>query len=123
LQHRSAAAALVALTVAAAGCTPLATTEGRASKSTVGCIRAAIAGRDLGRLPDSEAHCVAAGLIARRCSVTESTLASVGKEIQDAIGSGDAEWRDLSADRRGVQCARTARGDEELAACCAGTEF
>ena len=69
-------------------------------------MRAAIAGRDLESLPDGEAHCFAAGLIARRCSVTESMLASVGKEIQDAIGAGDAEWRDLSADRRGVHCAR-----------------
>jgi hypothetical protein len=86
-------------------------------------MRAAIAGRDLESLPDSEAHCFAAGLIARRCSVTESMLASVGKEIQDAFGAGDAEWRDLSADRRGVRCARNTADEEELSACCVRTEF
>jgi hypothetical protein len=118
LQHRSALTALAGMTIAVAGCAPLATTEGRASKSSVGCMRAAIAGRDLERLPDSEAHCFAAGLIARRCSVTESMLASIGKEIQDVIGAGDAEWRDLSSDRRGVHCARTAQEEHELAECC-----
>jgi hypothetical protein len=86
-------------------------------------MRAAIVGRDLERLPDAEAHCLAAGLIARRCSLTESMLASVGKEIQDVIGAGDAEWRDLSSDRRGVHCAQNSRGEEELVACCARSEF
>ena len=45
-------------------------------------MRAALAGRDLESRPDGEAHCIAAGLIARRCSVTESLLASFGKEIR-----------------------------------------
>jgi len=86
-------------------------------------MRAASAGRDLESRPDGEAHCLAAGLIARRCSVTESMLASVGKEIQDAIGAGDAEWRDLSADRRGVHCASNTADEEELSACCVRAEF
>jgi hypothetical protein len=118
VRHRSALAAFAAISVIVAGCAPLAATEGRASKSTVGCMRAAIAGRDLESLPDAEAHCFAAGLIARRCSVTESMLASVGKEIQDAFGTGDAEWRDLDSDRRGVRCARATREEDDLAECC-----
>jgi hypothetical protein len=69
--------------------------------------------------PDSQAHCKAAGLIARYCSVTEATLASIAKEVRDVFTAGDAEWRDLMSDRRGIRCARTARSDDELAACCA----
>ena len=67
---------------------------------------AAIRGRHLDELPDSQAHCIAAGLIARQCSVTEATLASVGKELRDLLGGGDAEWRDLGNDHRGIRCAR-----------------
>jgi hypothetical protein len=72
-------------------------------------------------LPDAPTHCIAAGLIARYCSVTEATLASVGKELRDLLGSGDAEWRDLQSDRRGVDCARTAATDAGLQACCLQT--
>ena len=53
-------------------------------------------------LPDSQLHCIAAGLIARYCSVTEAHLASIGKELKDVSGPGDAEWRDLESDRRGI---------------------
>jgi hypothetical protein len=81
-------------------------------------MRAAIAGRDLKALPDEEAHCIAAALIAWRCSATEAMLASVGKEIQDALGAGDAEWRDLEADRRGLACARNATDAAALERCC-----
>ena len=69
-------------------------------------------------MPDSKAHCEAAGLIARHCSVTEAAMASVGKEVRDLFTAGDAEWRDLMSDRRGIRCARDASSDPELAACC-----
>jgi hypothetical protein len=82
-------------------------------------MEAAIVKLPLDGLPDSTAHCEAAGLIARYCSVTEAALASVGKEIRDLFTGGDAEWRDLMSDRRGVRCASTARSDTELASCCA----
>jgi len=72
-------------------------------------------------LPDSQAHCIAAGLIARYCSVTEATLASGGKELQDLLGPGDAEWRDIESDRRGIGCARAASTDQDLQACCLQT--
>jgi hypothetical protein len=71
-------------------------------------------------LPDGEAHCVASGLIARYCSIPESYLAGLGKELRDLIGPGDAEWRDLTADRAGIACARRAGSDEALDACCLG---
>jgi hypothetical protein len=70
-------------------------------------------------LPDSRAHCEAAGLIARHCSVVEAVMASVGKEVRDLFTAGDAQWRDLMSDRRGVACARRSGTDAELAACCA----
>jgi hypothetical protein len=69
-------------------------------------------------LPDDEAHCMASGLITRYCSIPESYLAGLGKELRDLIGPGDAEWRDLTADRAGIRCARHADSDEALITCC-----
>jgi hypothetical protein len=69
-------------------------------------------------LPDDKAHCLSAGLIARYCSIPESYLAAVGKEVRDLLGPGDAEWRDLESDWAGVGCARHAEGDEGLERCC-----
>jgi hypothetical protein len=81
-------------------------------------MRVAIAKADLTRQPDSVAHCTAAGLIARYCSVTEASMASIGKELRDLFTAGDAQWRDLLSDKRGVSCARQSRNDQELSACC-----
>jgi hypothetical protein len=88
-------------------------------------MREILATQDLSKRPDSEAHCIAAGLIARRCSVGEAWLASYGKEVRDLLGRGDAEWRDIESDRRGIQCARSATGrggpdrlPERLIECC-----
>lgn len=84
-------------------------------------MRAAIQDRVPANMPDSQRHCIAAALIARHCSVTEATLASVGKELQDLLGPGDAEWRDLGSDRRGIDCARASASDEAVLACCLQT--
>ena len=70
-------------------------------------------------LPDSRAHCVASGLIARYCSRSEAYLAGIGKELRDLLGPGDAEWRDWLADRTGISCSRDAADDAEIANCCA----
>ena len=69
-------------------------------------------------LPDSRAHCMASGLIARYCSRTEAYMAGLGKELRDLLGPGAAEWRDLRADRAGIACAREAKDDTEIATCC-----
>lgn len=82
-------------------------------------MRAALAEHDLGALQDEDAHCLATALIAWKCSATEAMLASVAKEIQDALGPGDAAWRDLAADRRGLACARNATDEAALVRCCA----
>ena len=66
-------------------------------------MQAAVAKADFERQPDDVAHCTAAGLIARYCSVTEAGLASIGKEIRDLFTAGDAQWRDLMSDKRGVR--------------------
>lgn len=102
-------------------CAPLPQREPRAGHSSLGCMRAALDGRLPRDLPDAQIHCIAAGLIARHCSVTEAHLASVGKELQDVFGSGDAEWRDLEADGRGIRCARTLSDDQGLRDCCLQT--
>ena len=115
------ALAACALAFTFAACAPLPQKEPRAAQSSLGCMQAAIKDRLPASLPDSEKHCVAAALIARRCSVTEATLASVGKELQDLLGSGDAEWRDLGSDRRGIDCARASASDDAVLACCLQT--
>ena len=115
-----ARAAVITLIMATTACTPLTVREPRLAKSSLGCIQAAVKKLDKDHRSDSELHCTAAGLIARYCSVTEATLASVGKELRDLLGSGDAEWRDLMSDRRGVNCARSAKNDGELQQCCGG---
>jgi hypothetical protein len=71
--------------------------------------------RDLG---DKLQHCLAGGLIARHCSVGEARLASWGKEVADALGRGDADRADLDADHAGIACARAARDDAGVRACC-----
>jgi hypothetical protein len=111
----TAAAALLS------GCTPLSRNESRAAHSSLGCMRAAIETQKETTLPDDQAHCLAAGSIAMRCSVAEALLASLGKEISDVFGRGDAQWSDLQADARGIRCAQTisAGGNTSLAACCA----
>ena len=73
-------------------------------------------------IPDSRAHCLAAGGIALRCSVTEARLAGVGKELRDAFTRGDVSWADWRADRAGIACAKRSRDGAELAACCALVE-
>jgi hypothetical protein len=69
-------------------------------------------------LPDKRAHCVAAGMIARYCSLPEAYLASIGKELRDLVTGGDAEWGDWRADRVGIACARRAADDAALLTCC-----
>ncbi|MGH8186767.1 MAG: hypothetical protein ACREUC_09405 [Steroidobacteraceae bacterium] len=69
-------------------------------------------------LPEKRAHCLASGLIARYCSVGEAHLAGAGKELRDLLGAGDAESSDLRANRAGIDCARHAQDDQELARCC-----
>lgn len=73
-------------------------------------------------LPDKRAHCMAAGLIAQRCSRTEAYLASIGKELRDALGFGDAEWNDWRADRAGLRCAKRVEANA-LADCCAAAGY
>jgi hypothetical protein len=45
-------------------------------------------------------------------------MAGIGKEVRDLLGPGDAEWRDLIADRRGIACARTSSTNQTLLQCC-----
>jgi hypothetical protein len=113
--------ALTLAILATAACAPLPYREARPAKSSLGCMQAALRDRLPEQLPDSQAHCLAAGLIARYCSVTEASLASIGKEIGDLFGRGDAEWRDLQSDRRGIRCARDSRNDAGLRECCMKT--
>lgn len=74
-------------------------------------------------LPDARAHCLATGLIARYCSVSEAYLAGAGKELHDLMGGGDAEWSDWRADRAGIDCARSATDDAAVASCCSSRGY
>ena len=70
------------------------------------------------QLPDKRAHCLAAGLIARYCSIGEAYMAGAGKEFRDLFTGGDAEWADWRADRVGIRCAFHSADDSALAQCC-----
>jgi hypothetical protein len=70
-------------------------------------------------LPDKQAHCLAAGLIARDCSRAEAYIAGYGKEFTDIFDGGDPEIGDIRADLMGIRCASASTTTHELASCCA----
>jgi hypothetical protein len=111
-----ASSSLVLLLLAACGTVPH--RPERLAHSSYGCMKAVLDTKLPPHLPDNKAHCLASGLIARYCSIPESYLAGVGKEVRDLLGPGDAQWRDLKADWAGVDCARQAESDAALATCC-----
>lgn len=106
--------AVPALLLLLAGC---ATGPERPAASTVGCAQAVVATLPPG-LNDLEKHCLASAGIAQRCSPSEAWLAGWGKELQDALGGGDASRRDLDANRLGRQCAAQSGAAEALVDCC-----
>jgi len=101
------------------GCASVPNKPARAAQSSYGCIKAVVQDKVPTGIPDSRAHCLAAGLIARYCSRTEAYMAGAGKEFRDMLGFGDPEWSDWRADRVGMDCARQASDDAALATCCA----
>jgi hypothetical protein len=113
---RIAAAAVVVANLTA--CAGVANRAERPARSSYECMQVVLREKLPPDLPDKHAHCLAGGLIARYCSVTEAYLAGAGKEVRDLLGAGDAEWRDWSADRVGIQCAREVADDAKLEACC-----
>ena len=93
----------------------------RPAQSSYGCM-AAVRSELPSGIPDKQAHCLATGGIAQRCSVTEARLAGLGKELRDVFTQGDASWADWRADKAGIACAKRSRDAGELAACCASLE-
>jgi hypothetical protein len=106
--------ALVLLSLSA--CSATAT---RPESSTLGCAQAVLDQHVPSGIKDKLAHCVAAALIARYCSPAEATLVSMGKEVRDMFGAGDAEWADWRADRAGIRCAAESVSDAAVSTCCA----
>ena len=100
-------------------CAGIANRPPRAARSSYECMQAVLKEKLPADLPDKRAHCLAGGLIARYCSITEAYLAGAGKEVRDLLSRGDVEWQDWQADRAGIGCARREQGDAGLAACCA----
>jgi hypothetical protein len=90
----------------------------RLAHSSYGCMEAVVREKVPRDLIDKHRHCLAGGLIARYCSVSEAHLAGLGKELSDLLGPGDAEWSDWRADRAGVRCARESVTDADVAVCC-----
>jgi hypothetical protein len=101
--------------LASAGC---ASVPDRPARSTLGCARAVVMEKVPAGLADKRAHCVAAAMIARYCSRPEAVMASLGKEVKDLFGRGDAEWADLRADREGLRCAKGGVDDKSVLECC-----
>ena len=109
--------------IALVGCGSVPSRPARPSKSSYGCMSTVLANKVAADLPDSHAHCLAAGLIARYCSLSEAYLAGAGKELRDLLGPGDAEWRDWQADRVGIACAKSSADDLNLASCCSAKGY
>ena len=103
-----------------AGC---ASTAPRPAKSSYGCMQSVVTNKLPSGIPDSRAHCMASGLIARYCSRSEAYMAGIGKELRDLLGPGDAELRDLRADRAGIACSRKAKDDADIASCCSASGY
>ena len=80
-------------------CAGIANRPPRAARSSYECMQAVLKQQLPPDLPDKRAHCLAGGLIARYCSITEAYLAGASKEVRDLLSQGDAEWRDWRADR------------------------
>ncbi len=113
----------IGLALALSACGTVPNKPSRAAYSTLGCMRAAVATSSSIRAEnDEQAHCLAAGMIARYCSIAEAYLAGMGKEISDLFTRGDAQWSDWRADREGIACARVAQDDADLALCCMRAE-
>lgn len=109
---------LVAAMALLVACASLPQAPPRLAGTPLACMRATVAAKVPPGIDDKLAHCLAGGMIARYCSVGEAKLASWGKEAQDALGTGDANRRDLDADYFGIGCARTAPDDDALRRCC-----
>lgn len=107
--------AFVLTTLLLAACTSMAQ---RPATSTLGCAQAVVRSRVPPDLPDKATHCVAVALIARNCSHPEAVLVAIGKEFQDLMGAGEAEWADLQADRAGLRCASQSGDDTAVGECC-----
>lgn len=105
-------------TLGVTACAPLAPQRDRPARATLSCVRAVLDTKLPPAISDDLAHCLAGGFIARYCSVSEAYLAGLGKELEDTLGDGDAEWRDWQADRRGIACARHSTSDEAVYSCC-----
>ena len=103
--------------VALAGCRTAPGVK-RPESSVVGCVRAVVQDKVPREVHDKQAHCLAAGFITRYCSVSEAYVAGLAKEIGDLLGRGDASAADLSANRSGIRCARSAATDDDVRACC-----
>src|SRR4051812_34366472 len=61
---------------------------------------------DLPQRLDKFKHCALSCIIALQCGPVESWGAGVIKELADLIGPGDPDWKDLRADRMGIQLMR-----------------
>jgi hypothetical protein len=82
------------------------------------CMQQTMDSLEVGGLADMRQHCLAAGTIAIRCGGLSATMAGYGKELADVFGPGDAEWRDVAANRAGRRCAGRSKDEAVLSACC-----
>jgi hypothetical protein len=123
LHHIARIATALLLIASLAACAGIPQRPPRLAPSSYACMRAVLNGKLPADLPDKRAHCIAGGLIARYCSITEAYLAGASKEMRDVLGRGDAEWSDWSADRAGIGCARGVADDSAIGVCCSARGY
>src|ERR1044072_5002399 len=118
----SAARMIMALVAMAnlTACASIANRPARAARSSYGCMEAVLQEKLPQNFPDKRPHCLAGGLIARYCSISEAYLAGAGKEVRDLLSHGDAEWKDWQGDRTGVEGGRELPDDAAGGGWCTG---
>ncbi|MFT3906457.1 MAG: hypothetical protein QM718_09155 [Steroidobacteraceae bacterium] len=106
------------LLLALGACAPLDRNARRDAPTPLACMRTVVRERVPVEVDDKLKHCLAAGFIARHCSVLEARTAAWGKEFTDLFDGGDPSTADLRADRAGIRCARAQPDDDGLRSCC-----
>jgi hypothetical protein len=117
--QQGAALTAATATLLLIACMPLDRSMPRPARGSLDCMRSIVREQVPVAAGDKLKHCLATGLIARHCSVSEARIAAWGKEITDVFDGGDPSAADIRADRAGLSCARDSADDAGLRACCA----
>jgi hypothetical protein len=67
---------------------------------------------------DKAKHCSVSCIVAYNCSRTGSFLIGALKEFQDIFTKGDADWKDMKANRSGIKFSKIVDNENECFDAC-----